>query len=275
LFCTYLNPVDGMGNRMVALIDEARNSGMDVTFDQYPYPAASTLLLSLVPAWAHAGGPQSLLTRMRSPEVREQIKDDITPQWGGGGNFEQYIFSHIGSAKNKEWEGRSLSDMATAQKKNIVDTVCDLLIEENLNVAFVARTGNIDNIRTILKHPAQMFGSDGLLTGEKPNPRTYGTFPYALGQLAREENLLALEEVVKKMSSMPASRLGLKDRGIIKDGMKADIVIFNPDTVQTMATFENPKQLPIGIDYVLVNGQLVIDRGEHTGNLPGRALRMS
>jgi N-acyl-D-amino-acid deacylase len=118
-----------------------------------------------------------------------------------------------------------------------------------------------------------MVGSDGLLTGERPNPRSYGTFPYVLGQLVREEGLLRLEEAVRKMSSIPAQRLGLKDRGILRDGMKADIVVFNPDTVRATATFEEPRQLPVGIDYVFVNGRLVMEKGEHTGALPGRALR--
>ena len=267
----YHNPVDGMGERMLALVDEARDEGVDVTFDQYPYPAASTLLLSLVPHWVHAGGPHRLLERIGTQAVRDQIQDAIHPQWGG--DLKDYLFSHIGSAKNREWEGRSLVDMTQSQGKRMVDTVCDLLIEEDLDVAFVARTGNQDNIRTILNHPAQMVGSDGLMTGHKPNPRTYGTFPFILGQLVREEKLLRLEDAVRKMTSTPAQRLGLRDRGILRDGMKADLVVFNPDTVRATATFEEPRQLPVGIDYVLVNGRIVIDQGRHTGALPGRALR--
>ena len=267
----YHSPLHGMGELMLALVDEARNKDVDVTFDQYPYPATSTLLLSLVPYWVHAGGPQALLRRIKSRQVRDQIEDAIYPQWGGG--LEDYIFSHIGSDKNKEWEGRSLVDLSRVQSKRMVDTICDLLIEENLDVSFVARTGNPDNIRTILKHPSQMVGSDGLLTGNKPNPRTYGTFPFILGQLVREEKLLRLEDAVRKMTSMPAQRLGLNDRGVLRDRMKADIVVFNADTVQATATFEEPKQLPVGIEYVLVNGRLVIDGGKHTGALPGRALR--
>ncbi|MBI4497346.1 MAG: D-aminoacylase [Chloroflexi bacterium] len=268
----YHNPVDGMGEKMLALIDESRHAGVDVTFDQYPYAAGSTLLHSLLPYWVHAGGPQALLERIQRRQVRDQIQDDIYPR---SGTLDGYIFSHINSEKNKEWEGRSLVEMAQAQDKRLVDTICDLLIEENLGVAFVARTGNPDNIRTILRHPAQMVSSDGLLTGDKPNPRTYGTFPYVLGQFVREEKLLRLEEAVRKMTAIPAQRLGLKDRGILRDGMKADIVIFNPDTVQATATFEDPKQFPIGIDYVLVNGRLVIDQGQHTGAFPGRALRLT
>ena len=118
-----------------------------------------------------------------------------------------------------------------------------------------------------------MVGSDGLLTGGHPNPRTYGTFPYLLGQFVREEGLLGLEEAVRKMSAIPAQRLGLADRGILRDGMKADLVLFDPERVAARATFEEPKQYPEGIDYVIVNGKMVIDNGVHTGALPGRALR--
>jgi N-acyl-D-amino-acid deacylase len=118
-----------------------------------------------------------------------------------------------------------------------------------------------------------MVGSDGLLTGGHPNPRSYGTFPYVLGQLVREEGLLRLEEAVRKMTSIPAQRLGLKDRGILRDGMKADLVLFDPHRVASNATFDEPRQYPEGIDYVMVNGKLVIDNGVHTGAAPGRALR--
>ena len=267
----YHNPVDGLGERMVALVDEGRNAGIDVTFDQYPYAAASTVLHSLLPYWVHAGGPSALFQRIQDRSIRDEIGDSVEPQWGL--TLDHYIFSHIGSEENKEWEGRSLVDLAQHQGKKMVDAICDLLIEESLDVAFVARTGNPDNIRTIAKHPAQMVGSDGLLTGGQPNPRTYGTFPYVLGQFVREEGLFPLEEAVRKMTAIPAQRLGLPDRGIIRDGMKADLVIFDPERVEAKATFEQPKQYPVGIDYVIVNGQPVIDRGIHTGALPGRALR--
>ena len=267
----YHNPVDGMGERMLALVDEGLSSGLDITFDQYPYAAASTILHSLLPYWVHAGGPSALLRRIRDPGTRDKISGAMDPLWGP--SLEDFFFSHLGTAGNKEWEGRSLADLARAQGKRMVDTICDLLIEENLEVAFVARTGNPNNIRTIVRHPAHMVGSDGLLTGEKPNPRSYGTFPYVLGQFVREEGLLRLEEAVRKMTGMPAQRLGLRDRGILLDGMKADIVVFDPDRVRAAATFVEPKQFPEGIDYVVVNGSLVIDGGVHTGALPGRALR--
>ncbi len=268
----YHNPVPGMGERMVALVDESRSAGVDVTFDQYPYPAASTILLSLIPPWVHEGGPEMLLQRIADKDVRDQIADGVYPQWGG--SLADYMFAHVGSEKNKEWEGRSLQDMADAQGKRMVDTICDLLIEERLEVAFVARTGNPDNVRTIMKHPAQMVGSDGLMTGEMPNPRTYGTFPYLLGQ-AVEQGTLRLEDAVHKMTGAPARRLGLRDRGVLRDGAKADVVVFDPERVRAQATFEDPKQLATGIEYVFVNGTLVWEQGRHTGAFPGRALRKS
>ena len=267
----YHSPIEGLGQRMTTLVDEGRKAGIDVTFDQYPYPAASTVLHSLLPYWVHAGGPGLLLRRIHEQSIRDEIGDTVEPQWGL--SLDHYIFSHIGSEKNKEWEGRSLVDLAQHEGKSMVNAICDLLIEERLDVAFVARTGNPENIRNIARHPAQMVGSDGLLTGNHPNPRTYGTFPYVLGQFVREEGLFPLEEGVRKMTSYPAQRLGLKDRGIIRDGMKADIVVFNPETVEARATFEEPRQYPVGIDYVLVNGRVVIDNGVHTGALPGKALR--
>ena len=133
----------------------------------------------MIPAWVHAGGPSAFMTRIKDPRVREEMADAVNPTWGG--DMSEYIFSQIGSDKNKEWEGRSLEDLARAWDKSIVDTVCDLLIEENLDVAFVARTGNPDNIRTILQHPAQMVGSDGLLTGNKPNPAPTAPSPICSG----------------------------------------------------------------------------------------------
>ena len=265
----YHNPVEGMGEQMVALVDEGRNSGVDVTFDQYPYAAASTILHSLLPYWVHEGGPSALLNRIAQQAVRDEIGDAVEPMWGL--TLDHYIFSNV--PNNKEWEGRSLGDLARHQGKRMVDAICDMLIEENLEVAFVARTGNPDNIRTIVRHPAQMVGSDGLLTGDMPNPRTYGTFPYVLGQFSRDEGLFRLEDAVRKMTSAPAQRLGLQDRGILRDGMKADVVVFDPGSVRANATFEEPKQYPDGISHVIVNGTLVVDNGVHTGALPGRALR--
>ena len=268
----YHSPVAGLGAQMTALVDDALNRGQDVTYDQYPYPAASTILHSLLPYWAHAGGPQALLTRLADRQVRDLMVRAVEPQWGGQ-TLDNYIFAHIASDRNKEWEGRSLEELAQHRGGRMVDAVCDLLLEETLQVAFVARTGNLENIREIAAHPAQMIGTDAILTGGRPNPRTYGTYPYVLAQFVRGEGLFTLEEAVRKMTGAPAQRLGLPDRGVIRNGAKADLVLFNPQQVDTPATFDDPTQYPVGIDYVLVNGTPVIDGGRHTGALPGRALR--
>ena len=268
----YHSPVAGLGAQMTGLVDDALNRGQDVTFDQYPYPAASTILHSLLPYWAHAGGPQALLTRLADRQVRDLMVRAVEPQWGGQ-TLDNYIFAHIASDKNKEWEGRSLEELAQHRGGRMVDAVCDLLLEETLQVAFVARTGNLENIREIAAHPAQMIGTDAILTGGRPNPRTYGTYPYVLAQFVRGEGLFTLEQAVRKMTGAPAQRLGLSDRGVIRNGAKADLVLFNPQQVDTPATFDDPTQYPVGIDYVLVNGTPVIDGGRHTGALPGRALR--
>ena len=268
----YHSPVAGLGAQMTGLVDDALNRGQDVTYDQYPYPAASTILHSLLPYWAHAGGPQALLTRLADRQVRDLMVRAVEPQWGGQ-TLDNYIFAHIASDRNKEWEGRSLEELAQHRGGRMVDAVCDLLLEETLQVAFVARTGNLENIREIASHPAQMIGTDAILTGGRPNPRTYGTYPYVLAQFVRGEGLFTLEEAVRKMTGAPAQRLGLSDRGVIRNGAKADLTLFNPQQVDTPATFDDPTQYPVGIDYVLVNGTPVIDGGRHTGALPGRALR--
>ena len=268
----YHSPVAGLGAQMTALVDDAHNRGQDVTYDQYPYPAASTILHSLLPYWVHAGGPQALMTRLADPNVRDLMVRAVEPQWGGQ-TLDNYIFAYIASDKNKEWEGRSLEDLAAHRGGRMVDAVSNLLLEENLQVAFVARTGNLENIREIASHPAQMIGTDAILTGGRPNPRTYGTYPYVLAQFVRGEGLFSLEEAIRKMTGAPAQRLGLSDRGVIRDGAKADLVLFDPSGVDTPATFDDPLQFPVGIDYVAVNGALVIDNGRHTGVRPGRALR--
>ena len=203
--------------------------------------------------------------------MRESIKEDVYPQWGG--SLEDYYFSHIGSQVNQEWVGRSFMDLVRHKNMSVVDVMSELLVEENLNVGFVARTGNSDNIRSIIQHPHQMVGSDGIMVGENPNPRTYGTFPYILGQLVREEGLLTLESAIHKMTGVPSQRLGLNDRGLIKNSYKADLVIFNPDKVGTQATFESPKAFAEGINYVMVNGKIVLSEGVLTRELSGRALR--
>jgi len=181
------------------------------------------------------------------------------------------------SPKNqaKKWcEGLTVEVVADKLKKDPWDAMCDLMIEESLEVAFYCFTGDMNDVKVIMTHPAHMFATDGLRTGGMPNPRTYGTYPKVLGQLVRDEKILSMEQAIRKMTSFPAQRFGLANRGILRDGMKADVVVFNPVTVSGTATFANPKQFPLGIEYVLVNGKMVIEKKKHTGALPGEPLTM-
>ena len=183
-----------------------------------------------------------------------------------------FSISGVKSEKNKWCEGLTIQAIADKLGKDIMSTVCDLLVEENLEVAINEQYGDCRDIKVMMQHPAGMIGSDAFLIGGRPNPRSYGTFPKVLRWLVREEKVLTLEQAVRKMTFLPAQKYGLLDRGILRDGMKADIVIFNPDTVSDMATLEKPKQYPVGIDYVFVNGVLVVDKAKHTGALPGKVL---
>jgi N-acyl-D-amino-acid deacylase len=188
-------------------------------------------------------------------------------------SFHQTLVANFSKPRYKRFEGKSIAQIAEALGKSVIDTLCDLLLDEDLNLVQIGTNGNPVNVRKFLEHPATMLGTDGLLIGDVVSPRTYGAAPTMLGDLVREEGLLSMADCIRKLTSLPAQTLGLADRGILRDGFKADIVVFDPDTVRSPATIDDPKQFPVGIDYVLVNGRLVVDGGEHTGALPGRALR--
>jgi len=190
------------------------------------------------------------------------------------GAVEQIVISAVKTEKNSWCEGLTVAAVADRLNKDPWDAICDLLVEEDLQVAFYAFTGDMNDVKAIMTHPAHMFITDGLRVGGMPNPRTYATYPKILGQLVRDEKIMPMEQAIRKMTSFPAQRFGLPDRGILRDGMKADIVVFDPVTVSGVATFANPKQFPLGIQYVFVNGKIVVDRGSHTGALPGEPLAM-
>jgi len=154
-----------------------------------------------------------------------------------------------------------------------VDAICHLLVDEDLRVNEVTPGPHIDGLRRFLVHPQAMVGTDSTFIGAKPSPRTYGSYPRILGQFVREERLLGLETAIAKMTSLPAARLGLRDRGLLADGLAADLVVFDPATVRANATYDEPRRYPDGIEHVVVNGELVVDGGRHTGATPGRALR--
>jgi len=261
----------GQTAKMLRLVDEARTSGVDLTFDAYPYEAGSSTLHIAVPMWAHNGGPYELLKRLKNKDDRAKMRGQSTKIVG---SVEGIVISAVKTEKNKWCEGLTVAAVADRLNKDPWDAMCDLMIEEDLQVAYYSFTGDMNDVKVIITHPAHMFITDGLRIGGMPNPRTYGTYPKILGQLVRDEKIMLMEQAIRKMTSFPAQRFGLAGRGILRDGMKADIVVFDPVTVSGVATFANPKQFPLGIEYVFVNGKMVVEKGEHTGALPGEPLTM-
>ena len=226
-------------------------------------------MVIFLPRWVHEGGPDAILERLQQPKIREKICADMH---AASLPWDRLVLACVATAKNKIYLGRNFLEGANIAGKDVAEFVCDLLLEEELCAGYVGFNGNEEDIRTIMKHPCHTVGSDGILVGDRPNPRGWGTFPRYLGVYCRELGILGLEEMIRHMTSAPAQRLGLNDRGLVKEGLAADIVIFNPQTVADKATFDEPKKYPVGIDYVLVNGAVVADKGQHTGVLNGRAL---
>jgi N-acyl-D-amino-acid deacylase len=269
----------GRAPELLALVDRARSDGIDVTLDTYPYLAGATYLHAFLPSWIHAGGSAATLERLRRSDLRERLRVEMEEQ-GSDGFHEipvDWSIVVIGGARlprNERWIGRSVADAAAEAEARPIDFLCDLLVEEELGVSSIVHIGNEENVRMIMTHPAHTAGSDGILIGERPHPRSYGTFPRYFAEYVRELGLLTWEQAVRKMTSLPAQRLGFPDRGLLRPGMAADVVCVDPDTVRDTATYEEPRRLPDGIPYVLVNGRLVVDDGRRTDELPGRALRM-
>ena len=259
---------DGSHLDYLALVDYARDNGLDVTFDCYTYPYSGTTITIGFPHWAKDGGPERLIAALKDPDDRSKMKKEITID-----RLENNWLTNFTKEANKIYDGLLITEIANLRNQDPADALFDLLLDENLGLSTVGLGTNPQTLPAFVSHPAGMVASDAILFGEYPNPRTYGCFPVVLAEFVRAEKQLRLPEAIRKMTSFPAQRLGLKDRGLIRDGYKADIVLFNPDTVKAPATKENPKQYPIGIDYVIVNGKLVIDEGNNTGVTPGRALR--
>jgi N-acyl-D-aspartate/D-glutamate deacylase len=268
---------------MLAVVDAARRGGLDMTFDVYPYVAAGTGLMQFMPEWAQAGGVQPMLDRLRDPATRIRVRRSAEEGWFRGmpWDWESMVLSDIATESNRPLIGRSLAEAAAIRDEDPLDTFLNLLDEESNSVAVVVFNRREPDMRAFLGHEAGMVGSDGTAiapTGvhgppQQPHPRYYGTFPRILGRYVRDEPVLTLETAIHKMTGMPARRLGLTDRGILAEHAAADIVIFDPATVLDQATFETPHRFPLGIDAVIVNGELVIDGGRHTGARPGRVLR--
>ena len=263
---------------MLHKLDQAKAEGIEVSLDQYPYIAGSTMLGVILPPWVHDGGTDQLVLRLQSKELREKMKQDIQNGISGWDNFVQFagtegIFvTSVLSDKNQNIVGLSLDEIGKKWGVEPLDAAFDLLLEEKNAVGMVDFYGTEDHVISILKRPETNVCTDGLLSG-KPHPRVYGSFPRVLGKYARENALFTMEEAVYKMTGKAAKAFHIKERGIIKEGYFADITIFNPSTVIDKGTFSNPEQYPEGIAYVIVNGQIEIALGEFTGDRAGRVIR--
>lgn len=266
----------GKSKAALEKIDELRASGMEVTFDQYPYTAGSTMIDACIPPWFHAGGTVKMLERIAKPEIRQEIREamaDPASPWENSFTWDDIIVSTASSSNNNTWmEGLSISHISGKLKKDPVDVLCDLLIEEQDAVTMIRIYGCEDDVERIIKHPAMCACTDGIMGG-KPHPRVYGAFPRILGEYVRKRSILSLEEAVRKMSGGTARRMGLYDRGIIRPGMKADLVLFDAEKVGDVGTYDDPHRYPAGIEYVFVNGLAAVERGEYNGGRFGQVIR--
>ncbi len=261
---------------MLALVDDARAAGQDVTFDTYPYEWASTRLLIMIPPWVQAGGPERTKERLADRGTRDRIRAELAERgvlFAGRGAWDDVRLGAFATPALLGWEGRTLGELVADRGDDAVDVLCDVLISEDLRVNQVTPGPWSGSLREFVRHDVGMIGTDSTFIADRPSPRTYGSFPRVLGQFVREEALLSLEEAVRSMTSAPAARLGLVDRGTLRDGAIADVVVFDPDRVRATATYEEPRAFPEGIELVVVNGEVVVDHGAHTGARPGRVLR--
>jgi dihydroorotase/N-acyl-D-amino-acid deacylase len=280
-------PQWGWMPRIVAQIEKARASGVDVGANTYAYPAWFNSFSAFIPPWAHDGGDAKMIERLKDPAMRARIRkemetpsDDWDNEWQEIAGPESIIVSVVQNPQLLPLQGKTIAEIARLWNKDPFDTIFDLLIQDNA-YTYVAVFGMSEpDVALALQQPwvsvdndSQGTAPDGLLGQEHPHPRAYGTFPRILRKYVREEKKLKLEDAIRKFSALPAERMRLADRGVLKAGMWADVVIFDPATITDRATFENPNQLSQGMHYVLVNGGLVIDDGKATNALPGKVLR--
>jgi N-acyl-D-amino-acid deacylase len=263
------------------MIDQARAEGLDVTADMYPYPAGYTGLVAILPEWAQEGGKPATLKRLADPDIRQQMIGSMqSTGFFRSATWDQIMISE--SHKQRAYEGRFISELADEAGKSGYDWIFDALLESDLAMAMIVFQVSEDNLRLQVRHPAMMIGTDadgrsteGPLSKGVPHPRNYGTYPRVLGRFVREESVLSLEDAIWKMTGFPAQKLRWTDRGLVKKGYRADLVVLDPNTVIDRATFQAPHQYPVGIPQVIVNGEFVIRDGVHTGARPGKILGRS
>lgn len=271
---------------IVNRIDQARKSGVDVEADTYAYTAWFNSFSAFVPPWAHNGGDASMVQRLKDPATRARIRKDMETDSSGWDNEwlevpgpDGIVVSVVHNPKLLALQGKTIAQIARSENKDPIDTIFDLLIEDpGMEVAVFGMSEQ--DVEYALKQPwvsvdndSQGTSPEGILGQEHPHPRAYGTFPRILRKYVREDKLLTLEDAIRKFSALPAQRMRFTDRGVLKKGMWADVVVFDPASIRDLATFENPNQLSVGMEYVLVNGVPVIDAGKMTNALPGKVLR--
>ena len=276
----------GKADAMLAKIEDARKAGLKITADMYTYPAAGTGLDACLPPWTADGGYPELFKRLRDPVTRSKIKTEVeTPsdKWENlylaAGSPDKILLNGFKSEKLKPLTGKSLAEIAKMRGKDPIDTAMDLIAEDESRIDCIYFLMTEENIKKEIVKPWVSFGSDEASQAPEGNflksnchPRAYGNFARVLGKYVRDEKVLTLEEAIRKLSGLPATNLGLDKRGFVKEGMFADVVVFDPATISDRATFEKPHQYSVGMKHVFVNGQQVLKDGEHTGAKPGRAL---
>ena len=273
--------------KVIAAIDAARKSGLEVTANQYPYIASATSLGASIPPKYHAGGADAFVSRLKDPATRAQIRKELEQptkggenMWFGAGEAQGILVSSVLNPQLKQFEGKRISEVAKMQNKDPLDALMDLVIEDHDNVGAIYFSMGPDDVKLAMQQPWLCVGTDygevsptGPLAEGKAHPRGYGSFPRILGKYVREEHALTMEDAIRKFTSLPAQIVRLKDRGLLKPGFYADVTLFNPDTVKDVATFEDPNRTSQGIEYVFVNGVLSVEHDKVTGQVGGKPLR--
>ncbi|GJF19240.1 N-acyl-D-amino-acid deacylase family protein [Streptomyces sp. HO565] len=268
----------GRAPELLTLLDDALATGADITLDTYPYTPGCTTLVALLPSWASEGGPEQILKRLADDETAERIRHHMERIGSDGCHgvpveWETVEISGVSDPALGEYVGRTLLESAGLRGETPWAVVRRLLLADRLAPTILQHVGHEENVRAIMRHRVHTGGSDGILQGSKPHPRAYGTFPHYLGHYVRELGVLSLEECVAHLTARPAARLRLPDRGRVREGYRADLVLFDPATVAAGSTYEEPRRLPTGIPYVLVDGRFVMEDGHRTDVLAGRSVR--
>lgn len=265
----------------IELIEQARAAGDQVTADVYPYPASSTGLTSIIPGHYHQGGADALYDRLADSSVRAQVRAELSGsrRWRDGTEPEDVLILQVSSEQNRQWQGRTLAQVAAARGTDPIEAALDLIASDRSRVGSAFFSMSEQNVRKALRRPWVAISSDGSSMAPEgafllapAHPRCYGSFTRVLGHYARDEKLLPLAEAIHRMSGLPAATLGLRERGMIREGYFADVVVFDPATIADRATFDQPHQLSVGVSEVLVNGMVTVSGGTFAGQLAGRAL---